>query len=680
MSFDEMALPAEDEALPGSAPAPAAALIGPYQREDAELVRQIQAWFKESADAHVEVRQKRRDEWAMLAGDQWVAADVTAAKAAKRPQLTLNMLLTIMAAVEGEERTNRQDLKLYGAGLEDDSAAYGLNRLLKWIMDQCGGEFALSDQFRGGAAVGEGWIVPEVDFFDDPEGQIKLIHVDDEECFDDPLAKCPVSSDSRYFHRVRMYAEDELEARWQGAREKLHQVAFAAEAGPETDGSGSRDIYLTQNDVKSPKIYDAQKKLWAVLETWWPQIEPGWVVVDETTDLLVEKTDAELEVMKNARRDEQRAYLGKLMTGELQAEHQAAQAAAAQAAMASQDPAAPPAPIAPVPMPMMPPPLQAKQRPVRRMYQAFSSYHILLEKSASPLKDLKRMPYVPFRALYDKVKKEWFGLLRSLLDPQRQHNVEQSAIVQLMQLMPKSSWMGPKGVFHNKTEWEEKIAQPGKMLEYNAARGKPEQIQTPPIPRHLIDMALSRPQAMREISGVNVEMTGQRQGNDAGVVMEQRSQAAKTVLAPIFDNNRRSKKELGKVLLAYIQTYVSRGRRVRVLGPEGAQYVEMTEQMQLGRYDMVVEETNSTVNDRIATLNIMQTTLPQMMKAGVAIPPEFIDLLPMPPHIRDAMKRQLAWQQLIDGTTPPPGWQPGMPDPRIPPPGAALPAPAAVAA
>jgi hypothetical protein len=72
---------------------------------------------------------------------------------------------------------------------------------------------------------------------------------------------------------------------------------------------------------------------------------------------------------------------------------------------------------------------------------------------------------------------------------------------------------------------------------------------------------------MRAISGVNVDMMGQRVASDPGVVMEMRQKAAKTVLAPIFDNFRQSKIVLGMVLLAYIQTYVSVGRRIRVWAP-----------------------------------------------------------------------------------------------------------------
>lgn len=323
-------------------------------------------------------------------------------------------------------------------------------------------------------------------------------------------------------------------------------------------------------------------------------------------------------------------------------------------------------PMVPPPPIQIPPAIQAKQRPIKRMYQAFWSNGVLLEKRASPLKGVKRAPYIPARAFWDKAKKEWFGLIWPIIDAQKQHNIEQSIIVQLMQLMPKQSWMAPKGAYHNKVQWQEGVAQPGKMLEYNGRVGKPEPIPVQAIPRHLIDMAFTRPATMREICGVNTDMMGQRVAGDPGVVMEMRQKAAKTVLAPIFDNYRMSKMALGKVLLGFIQTYIKPGRRIRIIGQEAEgqmPYVEMTDQMGLEKYDITVEETNSTVNDRIATLNILQTTLPQMMKAGFTVTPEFLDLMPMPPHVRNAWKRQVSWEMTLANRLPPPGWQPGMPVP-----------------
>jgi hypothetical protein len=115
--------------------------------------------------------------------------------------------------------------------------------------------------------------------------------------------------------------------------------------------------------------------------------------------------------------------------------------------------------------------------------------------------------------------------------------------------------------------------------------------------------------------------------------------------------------------------FIKPGRRIRVLGddPAAVEYVTMTEKMGLLRFDITVDEANSTINDRMATLNILQTTLPTLMKAGMSVPPEFVDLLPAPPHVRNAWKRQIAWQMTIPASLPPPGWQPGMPIPPPPP-------------
>lgn len=673
MADDIMALPSDSEIDQGAVTVDAPAPIGIYQKPDDELVAQIRLWWKESAEADTDARAARKKERAMLAGHQWDDADAKRMDAAKRPFLTLNLLQSMMAAVEGSERNNRQDIKFYGEGEKEDTAPYLLNLLVQWVMNQCGGEFALSSMFRNGTQTGEGRVGIEVDYFEDPEGLIKLVFIPDSECYGDPLSTDPAGKDERYFHRVRMYAEDEMEARWPGSTQKTREMCLVNSTGPESDGKGYRDIYLTPDSTASPKYYDATKKLWAVLESWWTQIEPGVVVVNEQTGLLEEKTPDEFAAMKAEREAAQIAYRDKLADGSLmveQAQKHAAMISEAGAALGLM-PGQPVPDIPPPPMPEMPPPLDSSERKVRRVYQAFTTYGTLLSKEACILPTVKRIPYVPFRAFWDDENKCWFGLLRGLLDPQKQHNVEQSSIIQLIQLMPKASWMGPKGSFHNKQEWQEKIATPGQMLEYNDRRGKPEQIQTPTIPRHLIDLAMSRPSSMREQSGINVELTGVRQGGDAGVVMEQRSKAAMTVLAPLFDNYRMSKIEIGKLLLAYIQKYVTTGRKIRVLGQESVKIVQMTDDMSIGRYDAIVEETNSSVNDRMATLGVFQTTLPQMLKAGMGLPPAAIDALPLPPKAREEMKKMVAWSNLVNGLTPPPGWNIGdpLPPPPIPPPG-----------
>jgi hypothetical protein len=618
--------------------------LGIYELPDDDLVKKLRLWLKAAIEHHSKRRKEREREWAALANDQWEEADKTRMAGQKRTTLTLNLLQTLLAAVEGEERTNRQEIKFYGEEEADDVTAAGWNRILKWIMDQCGGEFSLSSMFRAGSAVGEGWVVPDVDFFDDPEGQIKLLFVDEDEMYWDPESTDPTGADARFGFRAQMQDEDEIEGRWQGKLQLLQSRMLDMEPGTETDGKGYRDIYLTPDKTSGPKICDAVKKQWMVVEAWWTQIEPGAVVVNETTGSLDEMSLEDFGAMKEERQKAQVAWLRQKMNPTMMETPLGLQL---------QDPGP------------MPPPLQGKERPIRRFYQAFFCGDVLLEKRCCEIKNLRRYPYVRFGAMFDKKRRCWYGLLLAAMDIQRQHNVEQSAIIQLIQQLPQASWMGPKGSFHDKNAWETKLAQPGKLLEYNASRGKPEQIETPAVPRHLVELAMSRPQQLREITGINTEMTGQRTP-DAGVVMQMRKQAATTVLAPIFDNYRRAKLELGKVLLCYMQTYIAPGRRLRVIGEGKAGWVEATMDMTEGRFDLKVEEANASINDRMETLAVMQTTLPQMIQAGVPVPPEFVDLLPMNPDVRDATKRLLEWTLTTKGLMPPAWWQPGM-DPKTPP-------------
>lgn len=651
--------------------------IGLAQQDEKTIVQQVIAWWKESLDRSSKRRKIAKQCHEMVDGDQWEQRDRDIARIQRRPALTFDMLSSILAAVQGQEVNNRQDMKYFGVGGEDDENAANWTKLLKWVIDGNGGDFELSSQFREMLVTGEGWITPFCDYLDDPEGTVGLEFVDDEEVYDDPLSKHPVGTDARFRLRVKMMTLDEGEGLWPD-KFKASIEASAIDSGTmqETDGKGYPDIYLTP-EKGGPKRYDRKDATWAVIQAFWWQIEMGWHVVNEATGLIDELTDEEFEAKKAERKQQQVEALNALISGK------------AMAPPVGPLGAPPPAPDAGMglPQPMMPqvqmpPPLQAKRRPCKRVYEAFVVYDAVLECGPVPYKGLKVFPLTPLRGTRRKSKGDFTGIIERIIDAQKQHNVEQSIIVQLMQLMPKASFMGPKGAFHNKTEWENGVAQPGKMLEYNAQRGKPEPIPQPTIPRHVIDMAFTRPQAMRDISGVNVEMTGQRQGSDAGVVMEQRAKAAQTVLAPLFDNARRTKKLLGKVMLSFMQYHLSPQRQIRVLGPDrAAEVVNVTPDMLSGKYDFAVDETNATVNDRVATLNIMQTTLPQMMKAGVPIPPGFVDLLPMDPKLRDEWKVMISWFLAKTGALPPPGWKPGdpVPMPGLPAPGMEAPAPAAPA-
>lgn len=613
-----------------------------YALPDPELVARLRKWYLEDLRAADGERKNRKIDWRMWAGDQWEEDARNRARNENRPLLTLNYILPTICSIEGEERSNRQQIKVYGVDdADDDKGAYAFNLLIRGVMNENNGEYAISGAFRHASVCGTGWLHPDVDYFADPEGMIVVRHVDEDEIINDCMDTSPDASDSRRLTRQRWLADDQIEAMFPGGMAKLQAYAEGGTSTDdpvptrESDGRGYRDVY-TEPGKNDTKIYDCARKEWLVLEHWWYEIEPGMVARNQATGELEELTLEEGQAIQAKEQRDAEAYPMQRL----------------EAALAGAEP--PPAPQK----------TQMMERPIRCFYQAFACGGVMLYKGKSPIPEARRIPYVPVYGYYDKVKRERFGVTRNIADVQRQTNVEQSAIVHMIQLAPKAGWMAPRGAFHDKQKWMSSAARPGAMLEYNGQKGKPEPLQQPQLPRHLVDLAMSRMQSMKAISGVNTEMTGERVAGDAGVAMEMRKKAAMTILATLFDNLRLSKKVLGKLLIVYIQAFMPMGRRIRVIGPKDApEYAVFTQDLQFARFDAAIDETEATVNDRIQTLTLLQTVLPTLIDTGVPIPPGMIDLFPIPPHVRDEWKAMLQNQQAA-----PPG---------MPPHGAPAPAPAA---
>ena len=100
-----------------------------------------------------------------------------------------------------------------------------------------------------------------------------------------------------------------------GFRDAVYSSHALGDRVSETDGAGFRDIYSDPANQKSLKTYDAKRKLWAVTETWWFQIEPGWVVVGDS-GMLEEMGDEEFAQRKADREQQQKAALQQVMAGQ----------------------------------------------------------------------------------------------------------------------------------------------------------------------------------------------------------------------------------------------------------------------------------------------------------------------------------------------------------------------------
>jgi hypothetical protein len=107
---------------------------------------------------------------------------------------------------------------------------------------------------------------------------------------------------------------------------------------------------------------------------------------------------------------------------------------------------------------------------------------------------------------------------------------------------------------------------------------------------------------LRDVTGINVEILGQQQSaNQAASLDLQRKQSAMIILQPLFDGLRRYRKEQGRLLLYLIESYLSDGRLIKIVDQDEAQYVPLVRQPGLTTYDVIVDESPSSPNQKEAT-------------------------------------------------------------------------------
>ena len=147
--------------------------------------------------------------------------------------------------------------------------------------------------------------------------------------------------------------------------------------------------------------------------------------------------------------------------------------------------------------------------------------------------------------------------------------------------------------------------------------------------------------SIKDVTGINLELLGQQDQNQPGIIEAMRKQAGMTVLATLFDSLRRFRKMTGRSRLYFIQNFLSDGRLVRVVGPDGAQAVRLAKEKTTGEYDVIVDDTPTSPNQKEANWAIIQPLLVVFKDQLMAHPEVFAMLLeysPLPARVVEAVK------------------------------------------
>jgi hypothetical protein len=523
-----------------------------------------------------------RDDYAFVSGAQWLDEDEAILKEQKRPPITFNYSEKMIDAVVGAEVSNRQEVVYKPRELTDAPLAELWTNAAKWVRDEGNIEDEETDAFRDCLICGMGWTHTRMNYDTEADGMIDTGRVDPTEMRADPSATKPGLTDRRYSFRLQWVDERLAKRYWP------QSVAFSTipenSTGIDTITRGHR---YEGDESDDPDMHKGQVQ---IRHYECVELEPFYRVANESG--IQDVSNEDFAVLKEALDAAGITYVKQWK---------------------------------------------------RVYYYAYFANETLLEGDKSPCQ--VGFTYQCITGKRDRNKNTWYGLTRVMKDPQRWANKWLSQILHIINSNAKGGLLAEVGAFVDPQRAQDEWAMPESItLLKEGGLQKIEQKQVVNYPTgldRLMEFALA---SLPQVTGINLEALGLAAREQANVLEQSRKQAAYGLLAPVFDSLRRYRKNHGRILLDFIHNYISDGRLIRIGGPDSQQFIPLTKAPKAPRYDIIVDQSPHSPDSKQKTWEILEAILPNMMKAGLPIPPDLLDYTPLP----SAMV--LKWKQFIQQT------------------------------
>lgn len=562
------------------------------------MFRVLKSYFRDDSSHSAKWRIDTKEAFDFRAGHQWTADEKSQLKEQMRPEIVFNRSLTIIKAVAGFEINSRHEIQFLPRKMEDTAVNEVLTGASKWMGDECEAEDEESEAFQDLVTCGMGFTENRVSYELDSSGLYEEVEVDPIEMYWHCKARKRNLVDAKRMARLREmplsdaqemfpgFTKDQLDARWAVGFEPEEQTKTLEEKRIRDENAGG-DNYTEKDDVH-------------ILQMQWIERVPYWLVADEATNKKIELPDDQYQKLKSR-------------------------------------------------MEMLGMKLVAVKIFKRQYFQAFIGAEIL-ESGDAPIPTQFSWQCMTGEA--DKNKGTWFGLIRVMQDPQKWANKWLSQTLHIMNANAKGGILAEADAFDDQRQAEESYARPEAITWMkkgalgNAAQGpkwaaKP-QATFPSGFINLLEFAIS---SLRDVTGINLELLGQQDINQPGILEAQRKQAGMTVLATMFDSLRRFRKRVGLTRLYFIQEYLSDGRLVRISGQDGAKVIPLIRDKCLGEYDVVVDDAPTSPNQKQANWALIAPMLPMFKDQLMNNPELLLEILqfsPLPSRLIEAVRVVLA--------------------------------------
>lgn len=559
--------------------------------DEEKLLERLKRWERASRSHSSKWREEMRLSYDFVAGHQWSPDDKSALLEQMRQPVTFNRVAPMIDAVTGAEILNRQEVQY----LPREQGDVQVNELItaadEWSRELADTEDEESDAFADSVICGMGWTETVMDYDEDPEGRIIDNRVDPGEMWWDPQARKRCLADRRFQIRARWRDIDDLPEEW---RKKL--PAGTGKNGVALDDvevghAGPRDDYERADEPDTKDRADSNRRRVWIRHFQWFDKEPVYRIADPATGKAATVTKDELKKL-----------------GEMFLSHG------------------------------MRPPRAVKMQQNKYKF-AIVCGDVILDQGEI---EANAFTFKCITGKRDRNANTWYGAVRAMVDPQMWGNKFFVQIMHILNTAAKGGLLYESDTFANPRKALEDWAKPDAAIELkkgslsNPGSATVQERVAKNYPQgldRLMEFALNN---LPQTSGINLEMLGLVDREQAGVLEAQRKKAGYAVLAAFFDSLRRYRKEKGRVRLYFIQNYISDGRLIRIKGKDSTmQYVPLVRDKDTATYDVIVDEAPMSPNQKEATWQMMQAMMPMLAKLNV--PPEvwsiLIEYSPLPSSV-----------------------------------------------
>ena len=566
----------------------------PSVLEDTELYLKMRQWFNVDDSHSREWRGKAKMAYDFVSGvGQWKPETKRKMESEDRVPITMNVVLPVIKAVAGIEVNTRHETIFLPRGMEEGDvvANESLTQASSWMGDGCGAKFQESQAFQDVLKTGMGWCEERLDYEIEPDGKYIEERLDPLEMWWDASARGQNLVDSRRRWRARKMNIADARAMFPDAMDQDLNCTWAMGV----EGKEPKSIEDRRTKTDNSAAYDPKGEVTILQCQWWER-EPYARVANPFTGQV------ESLSIKDHKALVKKAKEYETETGQAI-------------------------------------PVESVNQ-TRRVYkQAFIGGKIL-KKGDCPRKDGFTLNCITGEP--DHNTGTFMGIIDAMMDPQMMLNKWLSQATHIINTTAKGGILAEEDAFTDQREAEETYARPDAItwvkkgaIANGKIREKPGVGLAAPY-LQLMQMAMD---AMPRVTGINMELMGLRDAQQAGVLEAQRKQAAMTILATVFDSLQSFRIEVGKTRLSFIQNHLADGRLIRILGPDGGyKAVKLMKDRFVGEFDVVVSEAPQSPNNKEQTWAALQVVLPAFK--NMLTPPVAVMLLEYVPGIP---------KQLVDG-------------------------------